>query len=140
MTAYEIAKDMYKSKGLDLDEEILLYAKHEYLHISPENFIMARLCPDYWFVQVAVGKGSLRFFLELMPASQYRPMVAWARGLRSETIKFYDTERLRKLLCSKHQPLNGSKSQPDIISEALRCLNHQGHHYRLQTQVELRNG
>lgn len=95
MTAYETAKQMYEGKGWDLDKDILLFSRNEYVYITPSHLILAQCCPDCWVVQIAVGKGALRLFVELMPIS--KPKVAFARGLRNDKIKHYNTERLRRL-------------------------------------------
>lgn len=96
MTAYDTAKKMYESKGLDLDDEILAYSKYAYAYFSPTHLILAQLHETHWYVQIAVGKNALVFFLELMPKESYRPLVEFARGLRSKTVKHYNTEKLRK--------------------------------------------
>jgi hypothetical protein len=96
MTAWEQAKRMYEKKGWDMDDDLATYCRYHYVHITPDSLILARLHTDHWYVHAAVGAGSLRLWMSIMPV--YRPYVAWARGLRDGQLKYYQTERLKRLL------------------------------------------
>ena len=96
MSAWNKALELYARKGEgNLEQDVLLYGREYYLFMSPDCIIMARLEESHWFVYLAVGTNHISYFLHLMPV--YRPLVAWCRGLRTDKVKFYQTDRLLKL-------------------------------------------
>ena len=98
MTTWEQAKDLYVKRGEgNLEEDIIEYAKNYFLHITPDCIILARCEDTSWFIHLAVGHNCLDYFLSLMPI--YRPFVGWCRCLKSNKIKYYQTEKLKRLLC-----------------------------------------
>jgi hypothetical protein len=96
MNAWEQAKELYAKKGEgSLERDLFIYAKEHYLFMSPSCIIMARCEETRWFIHLAVGVNHISYFLHIMPV--YRPLVAWCRGLRTDVVKHYQTDRLLKL-------------------------------------------
>jgi hypothetical protein len=97
MTPYEQAQDMYFRDGRCFEQVLSDYMRHHYVWCSPECIIMAKPVDDFWFIELAVGRGCLQRFVSLMP--HYLPRIAWARGLRNGPLKYFDTERLKGHIC-----------------------------------------
>ena len=67
---------MYDAKGWNLEEELTDFLLHHYVYVSPDCIILAKLYDTHWHVHAAVGKGFLKFFINIMP--EFRPYVSWA--------------------------------------------------------------
>lgn len=97
MTPVEQATKLYESIGKNFNDVLLDHSANHYAHFTPDGLIMARCLDTAWFIEVAIGTGSMRYWLELMPV--YRPFVGWAREFKNcKTIKWYKTETLWRLL------------------------------------------
>lgn len=94
MTAYEEAEKLYANSDTNLKDDIDLYCRNYFCIAAPHCIILARLEEECWFIHLLVGRGSLSYFLNLMPV--YRPFVAWAR--RGNVAKIYKTETLQRLI------------------------------------------
>lgn len=88
----------YKSVGKNFHDILFEYARQDYVVITPDAMILARLHPTYWHIEFAVGIGFLSSFLNLMPKDSYRPLVGWAREMKGKPYRYYKTETLRRLL------------------------------------------
>lgn len=96
MKPINTACKMYESVGKDFFTVLRHYVANHYVHCTPECIILAECREDHWFVELAIGKGCLRYFLQLMPT--HRPFVVWARGMRNGELRKYKTETLERLL------------------------------------------
>ena len=86
MTPYDIAKAMYESKGWDFQKDFEAFSRGGYVLSTPRYFIFADLKPDHWYIHICVGHGASNFFVSIMP--EYRPQIAFARGLRNGTVSY----------------------------------------------------
>jgi hypothetical protein len=91
-------KEMYDAKGWNLDSDLKEYFDKHYIYSSPDCIILAQLHDTHWYIHAAVGRGWVKFFINIMP--EFRPYVSWARGLRNKELKFYKTERLQRYATS----------------------------------------
>lgn len=104
--AIELAEELYKKNGLPkemLFTDILQYAKHHYAYFSPTCLIMARLIEEKdadgfpqtgWFIEVAVGLGTLKRFFDLAPCKAN--FIGFAR--KGKESKWYDWDRFKRLV------------------------------------------
>ena len=76
------AQALYRAGGpqsLEFTRLVASYLSGGYVYSGPDAFILARPVEDAWFVRLAVGRGALGRFLQMMP---YRlPYVQWERKL-----------------------------------------------------------
>ena len=110
MNAISEAKALYMIRGLNFEERLGWYLMNGLVIVQPERFLMAKPIrssvgdddwnapdADTWYVECAVGKGALEWFLCQAP---YRlPKLAWRRVKDKENrLKFYDTATFERLV------------------------------------------
>lgn len=88
------AERLYEKTGVILQDDIDYYCHNHYCIITTTSIILFRLEEECWFIHLLVGRGSLQYFLKVMPV--YRPFVAWSR--RGKIPKMYKTEALIRLI------------------------------------------
>lgn len=110
MNAIAEAKALYMVRGLNFEERLGWYLMNGIVITRPDRFVMAKPirssvgdddwqagdAADCWYVECAVGKGCLEWFLLQAP---YRlPRLAWRRVKDKENrLKFYDTATFERL-------------------------------------------
>ena len=97
MNAYQEAKKILaKTPGRDetsLDQEIAEFAADGFVFIGPDYLLLGRQVKHAWMVHLAVGRGALKKFIELMP--YYLPYIGWTRQLKGrEDFQWFETERV----------------------------------------------
>lgn len=109
MTAIAQAAKLYADHGLVLADDLTNYIKHGYVFITPDRVLLgrpiSRECgPDHWlrdtdpadawYVKLAVGKNSLRYFVAQIP--YHLPFLAWRRNFKGDDdrLHIYPTERI----------------------------------------------
>lgn len=109
MTAIDQAKQLYARLGLDLSRDLGWHLDYGVVFCTPDRLVLAHAirlaepavwpatAPDAWYVRLALGRGSLAWFVRQMP--HFLPSLAWRRGFRGdERLRVYDTARfIRKL-------------------------------------------
>lgn len=95
MTPYEKAEKLLGKKALR--EQLVECFRVGYAYVGPDYLLLGFRVQSGWFVRLAIGKGALAKFVELMP---YRlDYIGWARQFkgRSEVV-WHPTEKvLRKI-------------------------------------------
>ena len=108
-TLIEEAKGFYAKLGNPLwfEKDLGNYLLDGYIHSTPTSLILGKPArrdggdpvdqwrvdePDAWFVQFAVGDGSISHFINLMPFQL--PYVGWARELKKRPVKWWATETI----------------------------------------------
>ena len=107
-TAIQEAAELYQSKGLVLAQELENYLKFGYVFCTPERLLLANEAKrdgncaswvahgegDCWHVKLAIGRGSVKWFLDKAPYP--KKWVAWAREFKTDSrnLHFYDFNRL----------------------------------------------
>ena len=96
-TIWEKLKELYDKTPIKLEDDLVEYARTGYVYITPGFAIIGRRIGDGWYVQAAVGVGSLEEFAKLMPYSL--PYIGWRReGKHNNECVWYRTETvLRKI-------------------------------------------
>ena len=108
-TAIQQAAKLYEDKGLNLAKDLEYYLKYGYVFCTPDKLLLAReikkddngeswVLPgtgDTWFVHFAIGKDSIKWFIDQAPSP--RKWVAWARQFKmpARDIRYYDFQRLK---------------------------------------------
>ena len=111
-TAIQEAAELYEANGLSLARDLEYYLKHGYVFCAPDRLLLAQeikredegrswTAPgtgDTWFVQLAVGKDCVSWFIQQAPYS--RKWVAWFRQFKNPggKLHFYDFEKLKRKL------------------------------------------
>lgn len=80
-----------------------------YTITSPDYIAFARPCReanheeftedghDAWFIELVVGNGRMEQLIKMLPYDL--PRIGWKRGLKGrDTVKFYDLDKIKKLL------------------------------------------
>lgn len=83
------ARRLYHEAGqesLDFTRLVAGYLSSGYVYSGPDCFILARPIVDTWFVRIAVGRGCLARFLEMMPFPL--PYLQWERKLGKASRKW----------------------------------------------------
>lgn len=108
MQAIAKAKGMYMSRGLNFEQILGWYLMNGIVISNDSRFLMAKVIdstvgdddwnpekPDCWYVECAVGKNCLGWFLE--QATVELPYLAWRR-LKDEknVLKFYETATFKR--------------------------------------------
>lgn len=109
MNAILQAKRLYAEQGRNFEERLGWYLMHGLVVSREDRFLMAKpinskvgeadWCPetpDTWYVEMAVGKGALEWFLLQAP---YRlPKLAFRRIKKPNApLKFYSTDQFERL-------------------------------------------
>ena len=100
MNAYEKAQEI---RGVALRAELDECMSKGYVFVGPGYLLAGFRVGAGWFIRLAVGRGALEKFVELMP---YRlEFIGWARELKGRSeVKWYPTELvLRKV--KQHEKL-----------------------------------
>jgi len=108
MNAIMQAKALYEKEGRNFEERLGWYLVNGLVVSREDRFLMAKPIdssvgeydwspdkPDTWYVEVAVGKNALEWFLLQAP---YRlPKLAWRRFKQRESkLKYYNTEQFER--------------------------------------------
>lgn len=109
MHAIHEAKQMFVERGLNFEQRLCWYLENGLVVVRPDRFLMAKPIrswvgdddwnapdADCWYVDCAVGKGSLEWFLLQAP---YRlPKLAWRRTkAKDNVLKYYPTDKFERL-------------------------------------------
>ncbi len=110
MNALYQAKKLYSKHGLSFERDLCHYLEHGIVVAHPDRFLMAKAInkdlgddvwnPEFvnsWYVQIAVGKDCLKWFLSQAPYQL--PFVAWRRWkAKGNPIKYYPTESFARFV------------------------------------------
>lgn len=91
------AQLMYDQMGWDFEHEVRYFINTGYLFSTPEYFIMGSRLKDAWFIQMAVGEGCMKKFMELM---LFRlPYIKWCRFFKGDKrVRCFKTEQLERVI------------------------------------------
>jgi hypothetical protein len=100
------AKALYDICGLDMCQDIAVYAGNGYVHITPDMFVLGKAVdsaseehpmdqwnvskPNAWYGHMCVGKA--KQFFNFIPYKL--PFVGWMRETKKQPIKWYDFDRI----------------------------------------------
>lgn len=118
MIAIDEAKALYRTAGRDLNRDLSDFLDCGYVFATPDRLLLARpiqradwrrwVTPaeaDAWFVQLAVGRGSIRWFVEQMPV--WLPWIAHRRDMRGDDrLHCVQTDQLMRRLSLNSQLAN----------------------------------
>lgn len=109
-TAIQQAAELYEQNGLVLSRDLEYYLKFGYVFCTPERLLFAQEIKladkgaswtnpgegDTWFVQLAVGKNCIPWFINQAPYP--RKWVAWFRQFKDPggRLHFHDFEKLKR--------------------------------------------
>jgi len=108
MNAIVEAKKIFAERGINFEERLGWYLMNGVVISTPERFIMAKAIrkdvgpddwnpdkPDCWWVDLAAGKGSIRWWLEQAPFKL--PFIGWMRSKQAgNRLKFYSTDAFQR--------------------------------------------
>lgn len=108
MQAIQEAKALFQERGLSFEERLGWYLQNGVVISTPERFIMGRMInsqrgdvdwnpddADCWYVEVAVGKSCLEWFLCQAPIRL--PKLAWRRFKDpEERLRCYNTSTFER--------------------------------------------
>lgn len=90
-TIWEQALELYGRTNINLERDIIEYARDGYVFVAPTYLLIGRGVGDGWYIQAAIGVGAMQRFTELMP--YYLPYIGWRReGKHSQECVWYRTE------------------------------------------------
>lgn len=94
-TIWEQARKLYERTPINLEDDVLEYARNGYVFIGPAYLLIGRRVGDGWYIQCAIGVGAMQKFIELMP--YYLPHVGWRReGKYNQECVWYRTETIER--------------------------------------------